>query len=59
MRAERVLARPCRQCGAPFEPTRAHQRFCRPACRLAHFRVSAQRSLPFDEGDDLFAIPFE
>ena len=34
-RSERVLASRCGQCGETFEPTRPHQRFCRPSCRRA------------------------
>jgi methylphosphotriester-DNA--protein-cysteine methyltransferase len=36
---ERVLARTCGQCGAAFQAVRPHQRFCRPSCRVEHFKA--------------------
>jgi hypothetical protein len=59
-RAQRVVTIPCRQCGTAFTPIRPHQRFCRPSCRWAHFKVTQPpRLLPFDADDDLFRVPFE
>jgi hypothetical protein len=58
-RAERVLLVPCRQCGTDFTPVRPHQRFCRPSCRLAHFKVAPQPRLPLADPEDLFRVPFE
>jgi hypothetical protein len=45
-RSERVLTSRCGQCGEPFAPARPHQRFCRPSCRLSHFKVMRQPALP-------------
>lgn len=50
----------CRHCGEGFTPARPLQKFCRPSCRLAHFKVDAQLRLPFgDPESDLFNVPFE
>jgi hypothetical protein len=44
--AERVLTRRCRHCGAEYEPSRAHQAFCRPSCRVGHFKAGAASERP-------------
>jgi hypothetical protein len=49
----------CQQCGECFEPSRPHQRFCRPSCRRAAFTDRGQRRLPLGELDELFEKPFE
>ena len=36
-RSERVLTSRCGHCGDTFEPTRPHQKFCKPSCRRAAF----------------------
>jgi hypothetical protein len=36
---ERVLTRRCGHCGRLFEPTRPHQRHCRPSCRIAAWKA--------------------
>jgi hypothetical protein len=41
--AERVLENRCAFCLQPFEPTRPHQRFCRPSSRKAHFDQRRER----------------
>lgn len=46
--AERSRMRPCVHCGASFQPSRKHQRHCRPTCRVAAFearRALKQRAL--------------
>ena len=59
-RAERVLTLRCGYCGDPFTPSRRHQRFCRPSCRVAHFKGRGeQRRLPLEEADALARVPFE
>jgi hypothetical protein len=43
--AERVLQRPCYYCGLMFEPTRPHQKHCKPStCGMAAFK--AKRLVP-------------
>ena len=37
-RVRRPPKRTCRWCQTPFRPTRKGHRFCKPACRSAHFR---------------------
>ena len=57
---ERVLRRPCYQCGLMFEPTRPHQKHCKPSCRMAAFKARTDR--PTLSGlleDSLFRVPFE
>ena len=39
---ERVLARTCARCAATFEPSRRHQVFCRPSCRMAAFKTKRE-----------------
>jgi hypothetical protein len=56
--AERVLTRPCRHCGVPFEPVRPHQKFCRPGCRVEHFKATRLPLLD-DVDDRLCRVPFE
>ena len=56
---ERVLSRTCRHCGEAFDPVRDHQAFCRPSCRVAHFKADTARAVPLDDLDDLFKTPFE
>ena len=36
---ERVRTRRCAHCGGDFTPVRRHQKFCRPSCRVAHFKA--------------------
>jgi hypothetical protein len=55
---ERVLARTCGHCGGAFEPTRPHQKFCRPSCRLDHFKARLPL-LDAPEDDPLCRTPFE
>lgn len=38
-RSQRVVARNCEYCRAPFEPVRPHQKFCRPSCRWESFKA--------------------
>ena len=56
--AERVLVAICGQCGEGFSPTRPHQKFCRPSCRMAYFKAKAERQA-VDTDADLFRVPFE
>jgi hypothetical protein len=43
-----------------FEPTRPHQKHCKPTCRLAAFKLRAGRpTLPTMVEDELFRVPFE
>lgn len=35
--------RACEQCGASYEPTKPHQRFCQPKCRVAHWNEAHPR----------------
>ncbi len=57
---ERVLASRCGHCGETFEPTRPHQRFCRPSCRKAAFTGrTEQPRLPTPDPHELFRTPFE
>jgi uncharacterized OB-fold protein len=68
-RLERVLTSRCGHCGETFEPTRPHQRFCRPSCRQAAFtgrrRVIYSNRPVVDEQPattdphELFHLPFE
>jgi hypothetical protein len=59
-RSERVLTRRCSHCGDTFEPTRPHQRFCKPSCRRAAFTGRREQPrLPVGDTDDLFCVPFE
>ena len=53
---ERVLTRICRACKAAFEPTRPHQRYCRPSCRMAAFKARVQAG---DSDGDTVAGLFE
>lgn len=53
-RSQRVVARPCRHCRAPFAPTRPHQTFCRPSCRWQAFR-DRHATPEGEEGDRVFA----
>ena len=56
----KVLRRPCYHCGLMFEPTRQHQKHCKPSCRMASFKTRAER--PVLQGlleDELFRVPFE
>jgi hypothetical protein len=47
-------------CGDVFEPTRPHQKFCRPSCRRAAFTGRRkQPRLPVGDPEDLFRVPFE
>lgn len=56
----KVLRRPCYHCGLMFEPTRPHQKHCRPSCRLAAFKARADRPLlPRLLEGELFRVPFE
>ena len=59
-RSERVLTSRCGHCGDVFEPTRPHQRFCKPSCRKAAFtgRQPQPRLLSMDP-HELFRTPFE
>ena len=50
----KVLRRPCYHCGLMFEPTRPHQKHCKPSCRMAAFKARTERPV-----DDLFRVPFE
>jgi hypothetical protein len=60
---ERVLARICAHCGDPFRPTREHQRFCQPLCRLAAFKARRERATTVLLDDELADVirrcPFE
>jgi hypothetical protein len=48
------------RCGRMFEPTRPHQKHCRPSCRKAAFNARAERpSLPGMLEGELFRMPFE
>ena len=59
-RSERVLTRACQHCGETFEPTRPHQKFCRPSCRRAAFtKRDQQPRLPVGDPEDLFCVPSE
>jgi uncharacterized OB-fold protein len=59
-RSERVLASRCGHCGEVFEPTRPHQKFCKPSCRRAAFTGRREQPrLPVGDPDDLFRVPFE
>ena len=40
---ERVLRRPCYHCGQVFEAARAHQKHCKPSCRMAAFKLTYER----------------
>jgi hypothetical protein len=58
--AERVLKRPCYHCGRMFEPTRPHQKHCKPSCRMAAFKARADRPVvPGLLENELFRVPFE
>ena len=72
-RSERVLTSRCGHCGETFEPTRPHQRFCRPSCGKAAFTgrrrsvvIYSNRPVVDEEPPDsttdpheLFRTPFE
>lgn len=59
---ERVLTLRCAYCREPFTPVRRHQRYDRPACRVAAFKAGGLRRRPVsspDEDGDRLAGMFE
>ena len=55
----KVLRRPCYHCGRMFEPTRPHQKHCKPSCRMAAFKARTDRPLlPGPLEDELFRVLF-
>ena len=49
----------CGHCGDAFEPTRPHQKFCKPSCRRAAFTGRRSSAIGVSDPGDLFRVPFE